>query len=211
MLECGLLYRAGEREAFMKTIIAASALLVIGALGVPTHAARHEPVERFVAQSALMTSPSRITFRPVEVEIFEWSTALNHHELATALLQKGHVAFFNLLCGFGQVGRISVIGAPDIAIRYAWSTGERRGSRRIYVATEEPVLLSGSFGSRFPDAEPLTFIELRLSGDGTGEGKLSDVARLSVDESRNVIELRDYDRRPLHLIGVRSLVGNHVE
>ncbi len=127
----------------MKTAMAASALLVIGALGVPTHAARHEPIEHFVAQSALMTSPSRITFRPVEIEVFEWSTALNHHELATALLQKGHVAFFNLLCGFGTVGRISVIGAPDIAIRYAWSTGERRGNRRIYLATEEPVSLSG--------------------------------------------------------------------
>lgn len=194
----------------MKTAMAASALLVIGALGVPTHATRHEPIEHFVAQSALMTSPSRITFRPVEIEVFEWSTALNHHELATALLHKGHVAFYNLLCGFGQVGRISVIGAPDIGIRYAWSTGERHGSRRIYLATEEPVLLSGTFASRFPDAEPLTFIELRLNGDGTGEGKLSEVARLSVDESQNVIELRDYDRRPLQLIGVRSLT-NHAE
>jgi hypothetical protein len=164
-----------------------------------------------MAQSALMTSPSRITFRPVEIEISEWSTAINHHELATALLQKGHVAFFNLLCGFGTVGRISVIGAPDIPIRYAWSDGERRGNRRIYLATEEPVLLNGSFAGRFPNAEPLTFIELRLSGDGTGEGKLSEVARLSVDESRNVIELRDYDQRPLHLIGVRSLVSNLVE
>jgi hypothetical protein len=195
----------------MKIAMTASALLVIGALGVPTHAARHEPIEHFVAHSALMTSPSRIVFRPVEIELFEWSTALNHHELATALLQKGHVAFFNLLCGFGQVGRISVIGAPDIAIRYAWSTGERRGNRRIYLATEEPVSLRVEFAGRFPDAEALSFIELRLDGDGTGEGKLSEVARLSVDESRNVIELRDYDRRPLHLIGVRSLLTNHVE
>jgi len=195
----------------MKTTIAASVLVLIGALGVPTHATRHEPIEHFMAQSALMTSPSRITFRPVEIEISEWSTAINHHELATALLQKGHVAFFNLLCGFGTVGRIGVIGAPDIPIRYAWSDGERRGNRRIYLATEEPVLLNGSFAGRFPNAEPLTFIELRLSGDGTGEGKLSEVARLSVDESRNVIELRDYDQRPLHLIGLRSLVSNRVE
>lgn len=195
----------------MRTAMTAAALLVVGALGVPTHATRHEPIEHFTAQSALMTSPSRITFSPVEIEIFEWSTALNHHELATALLQKGHVAFFNLLCGFGQVGRIGTIGAPDIAIRYAWSTGVGRGNRRIYLATEDPVSLAGPFTGRFRDAEPLTFIELRLSGDGTGEGKLSEVARLSVDESQNVIELRDYDRRPLHLINVRSLVTSHVE
>jgi hypothetical protein len=193
----------------MKTAMTASALLVIGALGITTQAARHEPIEHFVAQSALMTSPSRITFRPVEIEISEWSTALSHHELATALLQKGHVAFFNLLCGFGTVGRISVMGAPDIAIRYAWSTGERRGNRRIYLATEDPVALNGPF--RFSEAEPLIFIELRLNGDGTGEGKLTEVAGLSVDEGRNVIELRDYNRRPLHLIGVRSVPANHVD
>ena len=195
----------------MKTAIAASALIVVGAMGIGAQATRHEPIEHLVAHSALMTSPARITFQPVDIEIFEWSTAFNHQELTTALLQKGHVAFFNLLCGFGQVGRIGVIGAPDIAIRYAWSDGERRGNRRIYLATEEPVSLNGSFTGRFPDAEPLTFIELRLSGDGTGEGKLSDAARLSVDESRNVIELRDYNQRPLHLIGVRSLVASHVE
>lgn len=195
----------------MKTVMAASALLVIGALGIAPQAARHEPIEHFVSQSAMMTSPSRITFRPVEIEIFEWSTALNHHELATALLQKGHVAFFDLLCGFGTVGRISVMGARDIAIRYAWSTGERRGNRRIYLATEDPVLLGGLFGSRSPDTEALTFIELRINGDGTGEGKLSEVGGLSVDEGRNVIELRDYNRQRLHLIGVRSLVTTHVE
>jgi hypothetical protein len=195
----------------MKTTMAASALLVIGALGIAPQAARHEPIEHFAAQSALMTSPARITFRPVEIEIFEWSTALNHHELATALLQKGHVAFFDLLCGFGTVGRISVMGAPDIAIRYAWSTGERRGNRRIYLATEEPVFLGGPFARRFTDAEDLTFVELRLNGDGTGEGKLTEVSGLSVDESRNVIELRDYNRRPLHLIGVRSVPASHVD
>jgi hypothetical protein len=210
-MECRLLFRTDEREVFMKRAFVASALLVVGALGVAAHATRHDPIEHFVAQSALMTSPSRITFRPVEIEVFEWSTALSHHELATALLQKGHVAFFNLLCGFGTVGRIGVIGAPDIPIRYAWLDGERRGNRRIYLATEEPVLLGGLLGSRFPDTEALTFVELRINGDGTGEGKLSEIARLSVDESRNVIELRDYDRRPLHLIGVRSPVGNHSE
>jgi hypothetical protein len=53
----------------MKTTIAASVLVLIGALGVPTHATRREPIEHFMAQSALMTSPSRITFRPVEIEI----------------------------------------------------------------------------------------------------------------------------------------------
>ena len=53
-------------------------------------------------------------------------------------------------------------------------------------------------------AESLTFIELRINPNGVGEGKLSEAASVSVDESRNVIELREYDRSPLHLLMVRS-------
>lgn len=189
----------------MKTTMVATAFVAIGALGLGADATRHEPIEHFTAQSALMTSPSRITFRPVDIEIYEWSMALTHQELATTLLQRGNVAFFNLLCGYGAVGRIGVIGAPDVAIRYAWSDGRRRGNRRIYLATDEPISLAGPFAGRFGDAEPLTFVELRLNGDGTGEGKLSEIARLSVDQSRNVIELRDYERRPVHLVAVKTI------
>jgi hypothetical protein len=94
--------------------------------------------------------------------------------------------------------------APQVAIRYAWFTEERSGSRRIYLGTDQPVPLAGAFFRRLPEAESLTFIELRINPNGVGDGKLSDAASLSVDESRNVIELRDYDRRPLHLLMVRS-------
>jgi hypothetical protein len=67
------------------------------------------------------------------------------------------------------------------------------------------VSLAGALIRRFPDAEPLTFIELRLNRLGVGEGKLSEAARLSVDQSRDVIELRDYDVRPVHLLSVHSM------
>jgi hypothetical protein len=177
----------------MKTLMMAIAIVA----GVFTG-----PTEHFTAQSAL-ASPARLTLRPVDITISRWSTYVNHRELETALQHKGPVAFYNLLCGFGSVGTISVVGAPDIPIRYAWAVDEKRGGRRIYLATDEPVLLGGLFG-RQSAAEPLTFIELRLTGDGIGEGKLSDIDRLSVDESRNVIELRDYDRRAVHLISVRQ-------
>jgi hypothetical protein len=190
----------------MNTRMATATVVVIGLLTAGAAAARYQgPIEHFTAQSALLTSPSRLAFRPVDIVITRWSTDINHRELATALLHKGPVAFLNLLCGFGQVGTIAVIGSPDIPIRYAWSLDDRDGGRRVYLATDEPVSLAGAFFRRFPDAEPLTFIELRINRDGAGEGKLSEVVRLSVDESLNVIELRDYARRPVHLFAVRSV------
>jgi hypothetical protein len=55
-------------------------------------------------------------------------------------------------------------------------------------------------------ADSFVFLELHVSANGEGEGKLSEAAQLSVDESQNVIELRDYANQPLHLVMVRSLL-----
>ena len=177
----------------------------IGALGIGVLATpRNEVIEHFTAKSALMTSAARLTLRPVDIAISQWSTYDSHLALSDTLLEKGPPAFLSLLCDFGSVGTITVMDAPPIAIRYAWFREERSGSRRIYLGTDQPVPLAGAFFRRLPEAESLTFIELRINPNGVGDGKLSDAASLSVDESRNVIELRDYDRRPLQLLRVVS-------
>jgi len=190
----------------MTTRMATTALLAVTLLTAGTLAApRFEPVERFTAQSVFMTNAARLSLRPVDIVISRWSTFTEHRELSRTLLEKGSVAFLNLLCGYGTAGSIGVVGAPDVAIRYAWSVEDRDGGRRIYLATDEPVSLAGFLVRRLPDPEPLTFLELRINRDGAGEGKLSEAARLSVDESRDVIELRDYARRPVQLISVQRI------
>ena len=189
----------------MKKTSAVLAITVLAlALPLSAHSGLNRPVEHLTAKSAVMTSATRLALRPVDIVIDRWSTFTDHRALETALLEKGPVAFLNLLCGYGAAGSIGVVGAPDVPIRYAWSVEDRDGGRRIYLATDEPVLLNGLLGRRDPGTEPLTFIELRINRDGLGEGKLSEAERLSVDESRDVIALRDYARRPVQLISVRS-------
>ena len=51
----------------------------------------------------------------------------------------------------------------------------------------------------------MTFVELRLDPSGNGEGKLSEAQQLTVDQARNLIVLREYDNRPVHLIEVRAV------
>lgn len=190
----------------MKTRIATATLLAMGVLTAGVLAApRFDTVERFAAKSAVMTSATRLTLRQVDITISRWSTFTDHRMLETTLLRKGPVAFLNLLCGYAPAGSIGVVGAPAAPIRYAWSVEDRDGGRRVYLATDEPVSLTGFLVRPYRDGEPLTFIELRIGRDGTGEGKLSAADRLSVDESRDAIELRDYDLRPVQLVSVRSV------
>jgi len=183
--------------------MATAALVALGALGISAQGPRNAPIERFTAASPVMTSAARLTLQPVEIVITQWSTGTAHRALATALIEQGPLAFERLLCNYESAGFISVAGLPEVVVRYAWSFNEPNGDRRIYLATDTPVALASAQPQRFPAEESLTFVELRVNQDGDGVAKLSDAAHLFVD-SLNVIEIGDYNRRPVHLLMVRS-------
>jgi hypothetical protein len=174
-------------------------LLAINADALP----RIAPVEHLTARAVESTSPARFVFHPVDIVISRWSTFDDHQVLTTMLLERGPVSFLNALCGFASVGKITMSGR-DFPIRYAWSIEDVGGSRRIYLATDEPLSLAHPKFGPFLSDERLTFLELRVNRDGEGEGKLSEAVKLSVDESRSVIELGNYGRAPVHLVMVRS-------
>jgi len=187
-----------------RTTVIVGALLLVSAGVVLSASVRQDIVGRFTARSVELTSPVRLSFRHVDIVINQWSTDQDHRLLARTILEKGPVAYLDVLCGYPALGSISVAGNRDITIRYAWQAADRDGGQRIYLATDEPISLTSGEFRTFPDTEPLTFIELRVNARGDGVGRLSDAVRLSVDESRNVIETRDFDRRPLHLVMVHD-------
>jgi hypothetical protein len=188
----------------MKRDTAIAAVVLALTAGVAAvGAARPAAVARFTARSVQMTSAARPTFARVDVEIAQWSTDFDHRQLARTILEKGPVAFSHLLAGYGSLGWIGV-GDREFTIRYAWQAADRDGGRRIYVASDEPIFLMPRAFRKFAEPEPMFFLELRLNARGDGVGRLSDAVRLSVDPSWNVIELRDFDRRPLDLVMVHD-------
>ena len=188
------------RRAIAITILALTAGLTL------TARARHQDVARFSARSVEMTSAARLSFRRIDIAISQWSTDQDHRLLARTILERGPAGVLDLLCGYPSLGTIAVAGGSEIAIRYAWRVPDAEGGERIYLASDEPISLMGSHfnGIAYP---PFYFVELRLDRHGDGMGKLSDNVRLSVDQGRNVIELRDYDRRPLQLVMVHDEMG----
>ena len=180
---------------------AAVILFLLFAASLTTSASiRRDTVARFSARSVEMSSPARFSFRHVDIAISQWSTDQDHRLLARTLLEKGPVGFVDVLCGYPAVGTITVAGGGEFTIRYAWQTLDRDGGQRIYLASDQPIVLGGSEIRRFAESERFYFMELRVDRHGNGDAKMSDNIRLSVDQSRNVIELRDYERRPLQLV-----------
>ena len=184
-------------------------VLLIAAVGAGVSASgRRVSVARFSARSVEMTSPARLSFRHVDIFVSQWSTDQDHRLLARTLLEKGPASFVDVLCGYPSLGTINVAGGRMFTIRYAWQTTDRDGGQRVYLASDEPISLTSNEFGRFSADEPLYFVELRVDRHGDGLGRMSDAVRLSVDQSRNVIELRDFESRPLHLVMVHDELGD---
>jgi len=194
----------------MRRATVLSTAIILAIAGIAASPVRHDPVARFSARSVQMTSPTRFNFPGVYISVFQWSTDIDHRTLARTILERGPVAFSHTLAGYPRVGSIAT-GDQEFMIRYAWQAPDRDGGQRIYLASDEPILLMSREFRKFADPEPLLFVELRINARGEGIGRLSDAVRLSVDESRNVIELRDWDRRPLHLMMVRDELNVDVD
>ena len=191
----------------MRRATVVSTVIFLTIAGIAASAAiRHDAVARFSARSVEMTSPARLLFTRVDINISQWSTDLDHRTLARTILEQGPVAFSHTLAGYPRVGTITA-GAQAFPIRYAWQARDRDGGQRFYFASDEPIMLMSREFRKFADPEPLLFVELRIDARGDGIGRMSDAVRLSVDESRNVIELRDWDRRPMHLAMVHDELG----
>ena len=187
-----------------RSLVIVSAVFLAAAAFGSSVSVRHSAVARFSARSAEMTSPARLAFRRVDIIVGQWSTDLEQRRLGRALREQGPVGFVDVLCGYPSLGSIEVAGGREFTIRYAWQRWDRDGAHHVYLASDEPIELTSGEFRRFADAEPLYFVELRIHAHGDGVGRLSDARQLSVDESRNVIEMRDYDARPLYLLMVHD-------
>lgn len=180
------------------------ALLLTAALTVPA-TARWVPAIHLSANSVELSSPARLGFRPVDIVVNDWSFPGTRRLLARTLAEKGALSFVDLLCAASPVGSIRVPGNRDISIRYAWQTIDRAGRQRVYLASDSAISLTAEWFAQPRDAALLTFLEIRLDGNGYGIGKLGDARELSVDESGDLIGLRDYDSRPAQLMMVRRV------
>jgi len=80
------------------------------------------------------------------------------------------------------------------------------GSRRIILATDRRIgFLEASAQPRSRDYQFL-LIEIRLTKEGKGEGKLATAAKVDYDKDTNTIQIENYGQEPVRLTQV-EVVG----
>jgi hypothetical protein len=131
-----------------------------------------------------------------------WSTDAERQALADVLTERGPDALLDKLRAMPEVGYLRTPDSLGYPLRYADQQPLPEGGRRIVFATDRPISFSETWNSSRTLDYPFTVVELRMDGQGEGEGKLSLATRVIQAGERVLLE--NWDTVPVQLTNVRA-------
>ena len=87
-------------------------------------------------------------------------------------------------------------------IQYAREDPLPDGGRRIVFATDRPMSFNELWNRPRSSEYEFMLCEIHLGKDGTGEGKLATLAKVTYDKAKNRIEIENYGIEPVRLTRV---------
>jgi hypothetical protein len=184
----------------------ALATLVLSGLSTVAVAQRADnalPLELTAVAVGTGGARTRPVASQVDIRITRWSTPGETERLLTTLKERGPEALLDAVRDERSVGTIRTPGNLAYDLRYAHEEMLGDGMRRIVLITDRPISMWEAVNRPRTIDYPFTFIELRLSNRGEGEGKLNLAARIDVSRNGRTVELENYDTQPIHLNEVR--------
>lgn len=177
---------------------------VVAALGARSLAQEHHGgEERFTATAINMGSPGPATVDRVDIVVTQWSPMAQRARLIGILFEKGPDTLLDVLKDLPKVGYFKTPESLAYDLHYAQRTPLPDRGERIVLATDRFVRFwEVARGARTTDY-PFTIIELRLNGDGRGEGKMSVATRVIADKKKNEVVLENWGTQPVMLKDVR--------
>jgi hypothetical protein len=138
----------------------------------------------------------------VEMAIERWTTDAERDRFWTALKENGPEG---LLREFQRAPRIGYIRTPDSLgydLRYAREIPATDGGHRVVIATDRRMSFWEEANRSRTVDYPFTVIEMRINKDGTGEGRMSLLTK--VTEENNTLVLENYANQPVMLKQVKE-------
>ena len=148
----------------------------------------------------------------MDIRVDRWSTDGERDDLIATFLKGGQDKLLDKLRDVSIKGRMNIPGwmGPDPdQVRLGWDvhfairTAMADGGARILLATDRHM--------SFPEVRnrprtydyPFTFLEIRLSQDGTGEGKMAVATQMRFDAKAKTIIFENYSSEPVRLTNIR--------
>lgn len=139
----------------------------------------------------------------VDIAIDRWSTEEERQKLITTFKERGPSKLLDALQDMKRVGYIRLPTSIGYDLHFARQVPLDEGGSKIIIATDRPIGFAEARNQPRSIDYPFTLIEIHLSPDGKGEGKMSVATKISLDKKQNVLELENYASEPVRLQNVK--------
>ena len=143
----------------------------------------------------------------LQITLDRWSTAQERTNLLNTV-PKGQDDLIRALGRLPVKGRINIPGwmGPDPQnyrlgwnLRYAWHELLPDGGERIVVATDRQMSFRETVNNPRTAEYPFLLIQIHLTKDGKGEGKMAPFTQITFDKKKNAMEMEIFGTEPVRL------------
>ena len=148
----------------------------------------------------------------MDIRVAKWSTDREREELIATFLEGGQDKLLDKLRDVPIKGRMNIPGwqGPDPSqvrlgwdLRFAMRTPIEDGGTSILLATDRYMSFAEVRNRPRIYDYPFTFLEIHLTRDGTGIGKMAVATQLRFDKKEKTIIFEDYASEPVRLTNVK--------
>jgi len=148
----------------------------------------------------------------VDIRVDKWSTDKEREELIATFVDGGQDRLLDALRDVSVKGRIRIPAwqGPDPIqvglgwnLRFAMQTPLEDGGTSILLATDRYMTFAEVRNHPRIYDYPFTFLDVHLTKDGTGEGKMAIATQLRFDKKAKTIIFEDYASEPVRLTNVK--------
>jgi hypothetical protein len=186
---------------FSKITIAAIGFAAV--LGGRPAAQTNGSPERFTAVAINMGTPGRAGANRVDIVVEKWSPTAERDRLLNVLFEKGPEKLLDTLQDLPRVGYFRTPNSIGYDIHFSQRTALPDHAERIVLVTDRYINFWEARNRPRTVDYPFTVIELRIDGDGKGEGKMSIATKITGNKDTNTIVLENYATQPVMLNDVR--------
>ena len=140
----------------------------------------------------------------LELVVNRWSNDAERDRVYSALADNGQDKLADALAALPEAGYINWPGNLEYIVRYANRIPRPDGGEDVVLAADAQMSLWWDPAISTPSTSPrFTVIQLRLSKDGHGEGKLSLATKVTANKETKTFALEDYAKQPAILTDVQ--------
>jgi hypothetical protein len=198
------MFRPRYSTSFLTSAIAMAIIVSTAATGKAA-----DPVARYTAFAVNLGTPGRAGAGTVEIVVNRWSAAAERERLMTAMKEKGAEKLLDVLQDLPEVGYIRTPDSIGYPIHFAVREDGEDGGDNVTMITDRYISFWEAWVRPRTIDYPFTVIDMHISKDGEGEGKMSLATRIVPDRHGDRVILENYSSQPVLLQSVRQTTAKN--